>query len=40
MKAMYVREAGFPGELSYEDAPDPLVEAGMVLIRVKAIGVN
>ena len=34
MKAMYVREAGFPGELCYEDAPNPLVSDGMVLIRV------
>ena len=40
MKAMYVREAGFPGELSYEDAPDPTLGDGLVLIRVRSVGVN
>jgi NADPH:quinone reductase-like Zn-dependent oxidoreductase len=40
MKAMFVREAGFPGELSYADAPDPEPGDGMVLIRVHSIGVN
>src|SRR5437660_1027220 len=40
MKVISVHQAGFPGELSYEDAPDPTVKHGTVLIRVQAAGVN
>jgi NADPH2:quinone reductase len=40
MKAMYVHQAGFPGELSFEDAPEPSLRDGAVLIRVAAVGVN
>src|SRR3954447_15504557 len=40
MKAIRVHEKGGPEVLRYEDAPDPQIGAGEILIRVKAVGVN
>ncbi len=40
MKAIRVHKPGGPEALQYEDAPDPRPEAGEVLIRVEAAGVN
>src|SRR5438874_5654181 len=40
MKAIVVREFGGAGVLKLEDAPDPRVEPGTVLVRVRAAGVN
>jgi NADPH2:quinone reductase len=40
MKAIVVREFGEPEFLRYEDAPDPKIGAGEVLVRVRAVGVN
>ena len=40
MKAIVVRAFGGPEVLTVEDAPDPAPQAGQVLIRVKAVGVN
>jgi NADPH:quinone reductase len=40
MKAIVVHEFGEPEVLRYEDAPDPKIGAGEVLVRVRAVGVN
>jgi len=40
MKAVVLHEYGGPGKLKYEDVPDPVVEEGLVLIRVTASSVN
>ena len=40
MKAIRVHQPGGPEALQYEEAPDPKPEAGEVLIRVEAAGVN
>jgi NADPH2:quinone reductase len=40
MKAIRVHKPGEPDVLQYEDAPDPQLKPGQVLIRVKAAGVN
>ena len=40
MKAVRLHEYGGPEVLRYEDAPLPTLQAGEVLIRVHAIGVN
>ena len=40
MKAVRFHEFGAPGVLRYEDAPKPAVQAGQVLVRVHAAGLN
>jgi NADPH:quinone reductase-like Zn-dependent oxidoreductase len=40
MKAVRQHEFGGPDVLQYEDAPIPLLEAGEVLVKVHAIGLN
>jgi NADPH2:quinone reductase len=40
MKAIRVHEPGGPEVLRYEEVPDPKPEAGEVLIRVEAAGIN
>lgn len=40
MKAMRVHQFGGPELLRYEDAPEPQVQPGQVLVNVRAIGVN
>ena len=40
MKAIRVHKPGEPDVLQYEDAPDPQVGPGQVLVRVRAAGVN
>lgn len=40
MKAIVVTEFGGPEVLRLEDAPDPAPDAGQVLVRVRATGVN
>lgn len=40
MKAMRAHQAGGPEQLCYEDAPDPELGDGQVLIRVGAAGIN
>ena len=40
MKAIRVHEYGEGASLQYEDAPDPRVAEGEILVRVKAAGVN
>ena len=40
MKAMRAHQAGGPEQLRYEDAPDPELGEGQVLIRVGAAGIN
>jgi len=40
MKAIRVHKPGEPEVLQYEDAPDPQLKPGQVLIRVKGAGVN
>jgi len=40
MKAIRVHKPGDPDVLQYEDAPDPQLKPGQVLIRIKAAGVN
>ncbi|MFZ3484941.1 NADP-dependent oxidoreductase [Sphingomonas sp. 3-13AW] len=40
MKAVRLHAFGGPGVLTYEDAPKPTLQAGEVLVRVHAIGVN
>ena len=40
MKAIRVHKPGEPDVLQYEDAPDPQLKPGQVLLRVKAAGVN
>jgi NADPH:quinone reductase-like Zn-dependent oxidoreductase len=40
MKAMRAHEFGGPEVLRFEDAPDPLPQAGQVQIRVRAAGIN
>ena len=40
MKRILVREFGGPEVLRLEDADDPKPQAGQVLIRVKAAGIN
>lgn len=40
MKAVVLHEFGGPEKLKYEDVPRPRAEAGQVLVRVRAAGVN
>jgi NADPH2:quinone reductase len=40
MKAIRVHAPGEPDVLKYEDAPDPQIGPGQVLVRVRAAGVN
>src|ERR1700731_3341979 len=40
MKAAVIREAGGPEVLKIEDLPIPTPQAGEVLIRIKAFGLN
>ena len=40
MKAIVVHSPGEPEVLQYEEVPNPVVEEGEVLVRVKAVGVN
>jgi NADPH:quinone reductase len=40
MKAMRAHQFGGPEQLKLEDAPDPQAQAGQVLIRVRAAGIN
>src|SRR5437868_2726420 len=40
MKAIRVREFGPPDVLKLEDVPDPVPDAGQVLVRIHAVGVN
>ncbi len=40
MKAVQQHAFGGPDVLSYEDAPMPALQAGEVLVRVHAVGVN
>jgi NADPH2:quinone reductase len=40
MKAVRVHAFGGPEVLTYEDAPDPIPQAGQALVRVEATGVN
>jgi NADPH2:quinone reductase len=40
MKAMRAHQLGGPEQLKLEDAPEPQVQAGQVLIRVRAAGIN
>lgn len=40
MKAVLCRELGPPSALRLEDLPDPVPQAGQVLLRVEAAGVN
>jgi NADPH:quinone reductase-like Zn-dependent oxidoreductase len=40
MKAIVIREFGGPGVLSLEDVPQPVPEAGEIVIRVRAATVN
>ena len=40
MKAIVVREFGSPQFMKLEDVPDPVPQAGQVLVGVRAVGVN
>ena len=40
MKAMRAHQFGGPEQLRLEDAADPQAQAGQVVIRVKAAGIN
>lgn len=40
MKAMRAHQFGGPEQLRLEDAPEPQIQAGQVLIRVRAAGIN
>jgi NADPH2:quinone reductase len=40
MKAMRAHQFGGPEQLKLEEAPEPQVEAGQVMIRVRAAGIN
>ena len=40
MKAVVIREYGGPEVLRYEDCPDPVAQAGEVLVRVAAASIN
>jgi NADPH2:quinone reductase len=40
MKAVRIHEFGGAEQLKLEDAPDPQVGAGQVLVRVRAVGIN
>lgn len=40
MKAVVIREVGGPEALKLEELPIPKAEAGRVLIRIKAFGLN
>jgi NADPH2:quinone reductase len=40
MKAIRVHAPGDPDVLKYEDAPDPQMGPGQVLVRIRAVGVN
>lgn len=40
MKAIRVHEFGGPEALRFEDVPEPRAEAGQVVVRVRAVGVN
>jgi NADPH:quinone reductase-like Zn-dependent oxidoreductase len=40
MKAVVLHEYGGPDKLKYEDVPDPIADAGQVLVRVAASSVN
>jgi NADPH:quinone reductase len=40
VKAILLREPGGPEQLDYTEVPEPVVEDGQVLVRVRAAGVN
>ncbi len=40
MKAVRMHESGGVEKLAYEDAPDPLIAANEVLVRVKGCALN
>jgi NADPH:quinone reductase-like Zn-dependent oxidoreductase len=40
MKAMRAHQLGGPEQLKLEDAPDPQAQAGQVMLRVRAAGIN
>lgn len=40
MKAAFIDEPGPPEAIHYGDLPDPIVEDGQVLVRVRAVSVN
>ena len=40
MKAMRAHQFGGPDQLKLEDAPEPQAQAGQVIIRVRAAGIN
>ena len=40
MKVSWFHRFGGPEELVYEDAPDPQIESGEALVRIRAVGVN
>ena len=40
MKAMRAHQFGGPEQLKFEDAPEPQLQAGQVMIRVRAAGIN
>ncbi|HJX61847.1 MAG TPA: alcohol dehydrogenase, partial [Dehalococcoidia bacterium] len=40
MKAVCMHESGGADKLVYEDAPDPVIAANQVLVRVKACALN
>jgi NADPH2:quinone reductase len=40
MKAMRAHQFGGPEQLRFEEAPEPQVQAGQVMIRVRAAGIN
>ena len=40
MKAVLLRSTGGPEQLEYADVPEPGVEDGEALVRVRAAGIN
>src|ERR1700740_2918441 len=40
MKAMCAHQFGGPEQLKLEDAPEPQLQAGQIMIRVRAAGIN
>jgi len=40
VKAVLLRSTGGPGQLEYADVPEPAVEDGEALVRVRAAGIN
>ncbi len=40
MKAMRAHQFGGPEQLKLEEAPEPQAQAGQVMIRVRAAGIN